>query len=321
MVKDYLELLEEDYQRQIEFLNIKKYHDMGYKGKGKVVLIAEYPGDHTDMTSGVVKDIAPEATVLESPINIKTSDGKVIEATVTIDNERLDFENAIDKYDIKVITRSYSGKTPDATLSYLKDIQKRKGVIFFNSAGNEGVDGVTGVWSKDDTAIAVGAAYLTEKGEIKLHNYSARGDELDFVSFMARGTGTSAASPALTAQTVLLLQRYGDFTQAECVEILKSLCIRLPELSNQEQGWGLPILPLTDKLEILEQLRGENMDFKDVHESDWFYKDVKYCVENGLMQGDGDDTFDPYKTVTRAEEAATTRRIHESIMNEIKKLK
>lgn len=313
MAKSYLELLEEDYQRQIEYLNIKKYHDMGYKGKGNVVLIAEYPGDHTDMTSGVVRDVAPEATVFESPISIRTSGDKVIEATVKINGERLDFEQAIDKYNIKVITRSYSGKSTNATLNYLKDIQKRKGIIFFNSAGNEGANGVTGVWAKDDTAIAVGAAYLTIKGDVKLHNYSARGDELDFVSFMARGTGTSAASPALTAQTVLLLQRYGDFTQAECVEILKSLCIRLPELSNQEQGWGLPILPLTDKLEILEQLRGENMDFKDVEQNRWSKPAIDRCVNEGLLVGFEDGTFRPTEHVTREQMAQILVRVLDKI--------
>lgn len=313
MAKSYTELLEEDFQRQIEYLNIKKYHDMGYKGKGNVVLIAEYPGDHTEMTSGVVGDIAPEATVLESPISIKTSGDKVIEATVKINGERLDFEQAIDKYNIKVITRSYSGKSTNATLNYLKDIQKRKGIIFFNSAGNEGANGVTGVWARDDTAIAVGAAYLTIKGDVKLHNYSAQGDELDFVTFMARGVGTSAASPALAAQTILLLQRYGDFTQAECVEILKSLCIRLPELSNQEQGWGLPILPLTDKLEILEQLRGENMDFKDVEQDRWSKPAIDRCVNEGLLVGFEDGTFRPTEHVTREQFAQILTRILDKI--------
>lgn len=313
MAKSYTKLLEEDFQRQIEYLNIKKYHDMGYKGKGNVVLIAEYPGDHTEMTSGVVGDIAPEATVLESPISIRISGDKVIEATVKINGERLDFEQAIDKYNIKVITRSYSGKSTNATLNYLKDIQKRKGIIFFNSAGNEGANGVTGVWAKDDTAIAVGAAYLTIKGDVKLHNYSARGDELDFVTFMARGVGTSAASPALAAQTILLLQRYGDFTQAECVEILKSLCIRLPELSNQEQGWGLPILPLTDKLEILEQLRGENMDFKDVKQDRWSKPAIDRCVNEGLLVGFEDGTFRPTEHVTREQFAQILTRILDKI--------
>ncbi len=161
MAKKYEELLEEDFIRQIEFNNVKWYHEHGFTGNGITILNAEGSGDHQRMTSGVIRDYAPDATLLESVISGRTSGDKVLETTVVINGERLDFEEAIDKYNIKVVTRSYSGPTSKARLNYFKDIQKRKGVIFFNSAGNEGVDGVTGVWAKDDTAIAVGAAYLT----------------------------------------------------------------------------------------------------------------------------------------------------------------
>jgi hypothetical protein len=309
MAISYKELVEQDYKRQVEFNNVKWYHEHGFTGNGITILNAEGSGDHREMTSGVIKDYAPDATLLESVISGRISGDKVLETTVVINGERLDFEEAIDKYNIKVVTRSYSGPTSKARLDYFKDIQKRKGVIFVNSAGNEGVNGVTGVWSKDDTAIAVGASYLTEKGEIKLHNYSARGDELDFVSFMARGIGTSAASPALAAKVVLLLQRYGDFNQSECVEILKSLCFKIPGLSKQEQGWGLPILPLTDKLDILEKMRGGNMVFKDVEQDRWSKSAIDFCVEKGLLVGFEDGTFRPTEPVTREQIAVILERL------------
>ena len=317
MAITYKELVEQDYKRQVEFNNVKWYHEHGFTGNGITILNAEGSGDHQRMTSGVIRDYAPDATLLESVISGRTSGDKVLETTVVINGERLDFEEAIDKYNIKVVTRSYSGPISKARLDYFKDIQKRKGVIFVNSAGNEGVNGVTGVWSKDDTAIAVGASYLTEKGEIKLHNYSARGDELDFVSFMARGVGTSAASPALAAKVVLLLQRYGDFNQSECVEILKSLCFKIPGLSKQEQGWGLPILPLTDKLDILEKMRGGNMVFKDVEQDRWSKNFIKICVDEGLMQGYPDGTFKPGASVTREELAVVLVRLLDKIEGRI----
>jgi hypothetical protein len=313
MAKKYEELLEEDFIRQIEFNNVKWYHEHGFTGNGITILNAEGSGDHRKMTSGVIRDYIPDATLLESVISGRTSGDKVLETTITINGEKLDFEEAIDKYNIKVVTRSYSGPTSKARLNYFKDIQKRKGVIFFNSAGNEGVDGVTGVWAKDDTAIAVGAAYLTEKGEVKLHNYSARGDELDFISFMARGTGTSAAAPVLASMVALLLQRFGDFNQSECVEILKSLCFKIPGLSKQEQGWGLPVLPLTEKLEILEKLRGENMNFKDVEQDRWSKNFIKICVDEGLLQGYPDGTFNPGASVTREELAVVLVRLLDKI--------
>lgn len=133
----YAELREQDFKRQIEFNNIKKYHDAGFKGKGITVLNAEHDGDHREMTSKAFKDCAPDATLLEGAIGIRASGDKVIEATVNLNGDRICLEDAIDKYNIKIITRSYSGKTPNATLNYFKDLQKRKGVIFVNSAGNE----------------------------------------------------------------------------------------------------------------------------------------------------------------------------------------
>jgi hypothetical protein len=319
----YTELLEKDFARQIEFLNIERYHELGYKGKGITILNAEGAGDHREMTSKVIRDYAPEVTLLESNISARTSGDKVVYCNVNINGEILSLEEAIDKYNIKIITKSYSGSTSTALLNYFKDLQKRKGVIFFNSAGNEGYD--NGMWAKNDTAIVVSASTLKENGNIEISYYGSKG-EVDFTCFMAKGRGTSASGPALASETVLLLNRYGDFTQVECVEILKSLCVSLGD--KTKFGWGLPILPLTDKLEILEKMRGaEEMPdkpetpittrFADVNETDWFYEDVNFCVENGLMQGDGDDTFEPQKPVTRAEEAATTRRIYEKIMQKI----
>jgi hypothetical protein len=310
MAKSYLELLEEDFARQIEFLNIKKYHEQGYKGQNITILNAEGAGDHQRMTSGVIHDYAPDATLLESVISGRTSGDKVLETTVVINGERLDFEEAIDKYNIKVVTRSYSGSTSKVRLNYFKDIQKRKGVIFVNSAGNEGT--ANGVWSKNDTAITVSACELRDNGQITMSYYGSKG-EVDFTCFMAKGRGTSAASPALASLIVLLLQKYGDFNQKECVEILKSISIKLPNIEDYKQGWGLPILPLTDKLEILEKLRGENMNFKDVEQDRWSKNFIKICVDEGLLQGYPDGTFNPGASVTREELAVVLVRLLDKI--------
>lgn len=319
----YEEVLEKDYARQIKFNHVEEYHKLGYEGKGITILNAESLSDHCKMTTKVLNDYAPEATVITSNISGRTSNDKVIETTVTINGEKIDFEKAIDKYNIKIVTHSYSGSISDARLNYFKGIQKHKGIIFFCSAGNDGDEGITGMETKYNTAIAVGAVYITKNNEIKLENYSSRGEELDFVSFLARGVGTSAASPALAAMTALLLQRYGDFNQEQCIEILKSLCIDLGSGGKDNNfGYGLPILPLTDKIEIIDKLKGaDEMQFKDVTKGEWYYDEIEKAVNEGLVKGYDDGNFKPNNSVTRAEQAVIANRILEKVRLEISKQK
>ena len=42
-----------------------------------------------------------------------------------------------------------------------------------------------------------------------------------------------------------------------------------------------------------------NVDFLDVSRTDWFYYDVRYVCENGLMNGTSRNRFSPYGTTTR----------------------
>ena len=311
----YDELREQDFQRQIEFNNIKKYHEQGYKGQGITILNAEGSGDHQGMTSQVTKDYAPERILLEGNISTKVTNGKIEYCRVNLPNGAIELEEAIDKYNIKIITRSYSGTTPKVLLDYYKELQEYKGVIFVNpSANNPEADGV---WSKYDTAITVSACKLKENGQIDVTHFGSKG-EVDFTCFMAKGQGSSAASPALASKIALLINKYGDINQKEAVEILKSIAYKLPDVEDYKQGWGLPILPLTDKLEILERLRGENMaDFKDVEQDRWSKNFIKICVDEGLLQGYPDGTFKPGASVTREELAVVLVRLLDKIEGRI----
>lgn len=53
----------------------------------------------------------------------------------------------------------------------------------------------------------------------------------------------------------------------------------------------------TDKTE--ETTTPETITFSDVSESDWFYKGVSYVVENGMMNGVGENQFAPNAPLTR----------------------
>lgn len=62
------------------------------------------------------------------------------------------------------------------------------------------------------------------------------------------------------------------------------------------------------------------LNFKDVKESDWFYKAVKEAVFGGLMKGRSEDIFDPTAPCTRAELAQFGVNLLKKI-EEIQKIK
>lgn len=62
------------------------------------------------------------------------------------------------------------------------------------------------------------------------------------------------------------------------------------------------------------------MKFTDVPEDAWYYKNVKNVVLSGQMKGTSETTFEPDKTVTRAELAAVIDRINSAHQKEIEHL-
>lgn len=45
---------------------------------------------------------------------------------------------------------------------------------------------------------------------------------------------------------------------------------------------------------------GDRLPFTDVKQADWFYDEVQYVFENGLMSGTAEAKFQPNATLTRA---------------------
>ncbi len=293
-------------KRQLDFTNVSKYHEQGVTGKGIVIVNTEaYPGNdgHGEMTTRVLKEFAPDAFVINSQLLGSKRDRRIY-----YNKEYIELEDAIKRFNIKLFTNSLSTSSDDITLSYYKELQEKYGVIFFSAAGNDGDKGLRKGWHKNDVAIAVGAAYVKKDGSVDITNYSAIGDEIDFIAFMGSGSGTSAASPALTGMTALLLQKYGDFNQKECVEVLKSIAVDLGQLGKDPKyGWGLPVLPLEDELKII--IGGTPMTFIDVEDTRWSKSAIDFCVEKGLMIGFEDGTFRPAEPVTREQIAVILERL------------
>ena len=64
--------------------------------------------------------------------------------------------------------------------------------------------------------------------------------------------------------------------------------------------------------ETIPPTGGEDWPFKDVTQANWFYEHVKYCYDNGLMNGITADTFAPQRNTTRAEFATVIWRLEGS---------
>ena len=236
-------------KRDFDITNVTKYHEQGYKGKGITILNIETDREHDAMTSGVARRIVPESTILIGRISGKVNNGILEFCNLVIDGITYQFEEAIDKFNIKIISASKSGYPNKALLDYYKDIQKRKGVIFLSAAGNEPSQGINGAFAEYNTGITVGALYSYEDGTVVKTNYSAYGDELDFMSPLGGGSGTSASTPFLASMIALLLERYGNFNQEECYEILKLISKDLGDTGfDVNYGFGMPVLPLTEKI-------------------------------------------------------------------------
>jgi len=53
--------------------------------------------------------------------------------------------------------------------------------------------------------------------------------------------------------------------------------------------------------------------FDDVAPEKWYAQSIAYCVEHGIMQGDGNGKFRPEEPITRAEVAAVMERLHKML--------
>ena len=60
-----------------------------------------------------------------------------------------------------------------------------------------------------------------------------------------------------------------------------------------------PYIPSTPSKPADQPKPGAELPFGDVGKSSWFYGDVEYVYEKGIMSGTGETTFDPYGILTR----------------------
>lgn len=288
--------------QQNKYCGVDRWHEAGITGDGIAIWNMENgKATHGKQTTQRVLHAAPGATVINGSLSAITSNKEIKEVAVTTDDgTRYEVEDFIEKFGIKLVTRSQGGSRGRAELwsKFWQPLKEKYNLIFFNSAGNEGSEG-SDAGLPPGIAIYVAACHLDAKGTpTRDWWYSSIDEKVDFIDFRGEWNGTSFAAPYLCGKAALLVQKYGGLAQEEVYEYFKSRAEDLEEPGRDDKsGWGLPIMG--DPGENLEE--DENVKFDDVKEGVWYEKAVEHVTDKGYMVGTGPDTFKPDKPVTRAE--------------------
>ena len=105
----------------------------------------------------------------------------------------------------------------------------------------------------------------------------------------AKVTLTATPDEGYAVGTITVTDRFGD-------------AVKVTENADGTYTFTMPNGQVTVKATFVEtEEPAPAMPFTDVKEGDWFYEEVLYAYENGLMNGVGDNRFAPNSATTRAQ--------------------
>lgn len=296
-------------------LNVSTWHDKGFTGKGINIVVLDDNGlirEHS-------KDRVTEPFNDSSKVNHKTNVVDVI----------LEFAP-----DVKIFAFNWFADNKVAIAKWIEENKEKIDLIncsfisiyanefepltklnipILCGSGNLGKDYIQFPASHDKT-ISVGAITHARNRKLDIANWSKDLDTASFCNAYVQGTnnmftfgGTSCATAVLSGTVALLLQYYQEKGIKLSAEQLRSLIHKYSNLEviheeNRNQvGRGLFVLLDIDDLRE-DDFMSEEI-FKDVKETDWFHKAVKWAKDKGILKGYPDGTFKPNQPLTRAEYA------------------
>lgn len=249
--------MNETIKQQNDYTGVTAWNEAGWTGKGINVWNREGMSEHGQGTHRRVLEAAPDATVINATHNMSISKGVILKDAVQDGSIMLSADAFIKAHDINIITCSLGGKgnRERAMVDLFGGLRRKYNLTMFNSAGNDGSDGVKGGSLPESEAMYVGAcmAFKNNYDDLRMWNYSSIGDEedeVDFSTFTGGLNGTSFSTPYLAGMTALLMQRYGtDMTSAEVYQFYKMISRPIdtghPYKDGYDlwSGYGVPILP------------------------------------------------------------------------------
>ena len=300
------------------------------RAPGALVFSAEYDGETNEAVEGVTmySEAGASATVAslwDEGMIVLDSNGKRVPTTIgAAPNHEEEITYTFDTIAGETYTLKKGALLSDITLDKdTVDLLVGESTTLTASV-SDGGSAEDIEWSSDDesivtvengiiTAVAVGTAIITAKiiGSTKkaactvsvkqATDFSALSDAVrDAKSLNADDyTASSWVELARALEDAETFLNNAEAAQADVDAALLSLQKAIDNLKKASDAI-IPILPglIEDKTDEPE----ENPDpimFSDVSESDWFYDDVKYVYENGIMNGVGDNMFAPDATLTR----------------------
>jgi hypothetical protein len=208
---------------ELKYSGLDKWHQAGFRGQGINVWNTEgETGQHSDIVTRRITDAAPDCNVIRGQLGASYTNDTVLSANVLYQNVMYSVENFIKTFNINVVTRSVGGgsATGQAESKFWQTLREKYNLVFFNSAGNDGIgDGEEYLNScggalPPDVAIYCGACNLVN-GKPRRANYSSVGQELDFMNFTGVWGGTSFAAPYTAGEAAVLKDRYGEMSWEE----------------------------------------------------------------------------------------------------------
>ena len=266
-------------QKQKIFDRTLAWNEAGWDGTGITIWDLEPLNTHGTMTMKRLVDAAPKATILNYGLNMRCSAEKVEYEYIELeDGTKISSDQFVKDNHITILSHSHGGHNNNKKhiIDLYANLKNKYNVALFNSAGNDGSEGVQGGAIPESLAIYVGAAMcmkgIVDNEHIQMAGYSSLGDEyeeVDFTHFAGPSgwNGTSFSCPYLAGMAALLQQRYGlDTTQAEMYAYFKMISnpINSGHTSIEDpaydywSGWGMPILPEVNKKYIVMEI-GKNV--------------------------------------------------------------
>ena len=259
-----------------DFVGVKAWHDAGYTGKRVIVASAEDfmnslgDYDHSMRTLIAAKEMAPDAQY------IYISHAPKINDTSTLKEKLLASEACV-----------YWGSISfPARLGADDQLSEIPHVTTLFSAGNKGGESASG-YIQNEHIYGVGAVSLTwssisngapsPDAEMLIlpAGYSSESDAVDFVApagLYAPNSdpfdGTSCSAPVLAGMCAIVNDLFidktgGPLTRDAMYQFLKDCSLDLRETGHDSKtGWGLPILPNPESVEIGRYARGRNYKIK-----------------------------------------------------------